>query len=230
MAEQPQEPEQQAISVNQPSTVAAVALKLPPFWPTNPVVWVAQVEAQFSFRNVVQQHTRFDYIIAALAPEVATEVRDLILNPPADQPYHRLKEALIQRIEASKQWQFQQLLTAEEVRRPQAITTVAALRLMGLTVDLLGSAQEDPTAIAAIAAGEIQCVLATPETLLNNPVHRNMPLSKVYQDNLISIVVDEAHCTPSGIYHPCLLNVSKLYLLSLSFTVLSTKGFLYREV
>ena len=53
---------------------------------------------------------------------------------------------------------------------------------MGLTADLLGSAQEDPTAIAAIAAGEVQCVLATPETLLNNPVHRNtgMLLSKIF--------------------------------------------------
>ena len=60
------------------------------------------------------------------------------------------------------------------------------LRLMGLTADLLGSiysrgsTQEDPTAIAAIAAGEVQCVLATPETLFNNPVHRNMLLSKIF--------------------------------------------------
>ena len=50
---------------------------------------------------------------------------------------------------------------------------------MGLTADLLGSAQEDPTAIAAIAAGEVRCILATPETLLNNPVHRNMLLLEV---------------------------------------------------
>ena len=54
------------------------------------------------------------------------------------------------------------------------------LRLMGLTADLLKSPQEDPTAIAAIAAGEVQCVLATPETLLNNPVHRNMLLSEIF--------------------------------------------------
>ena len=51
---------------------------------------------------------------------------------------------------------------------------------MGLTADLLGSAQEDPTAIAAIAAGEVQCVLATPKTLLNNPVHRNMLLREIF--------------------------------------------------
>ena len=51
---------------------------------------------------------------------------------------------------------------------------------MGLTADLLGSAQEDPTAITAIAAGEVQCILATPETLLNNPVHRNMLLSEIF--------------------------------------------------
>ena len=123
MAEQPAEGEQQAIPVNQPPTVAAVALKLPPFKPTDPAVWFAQVEAQFSFRNVVQQRTRFDYVIAALVPEVATEVRDLILNPPADQPYDRLKEALIQRTEASEQRRLQQLLTAEELgdRKPSQL-------------------------------------------------------------------------------------------------------------
>ena len=84
---------------------------------------VAQVQAQFSFCNVVQQRTRFDYVIAALAPEVATEVRDLILNLPADQPYDRLKDALIQQTKASEQHRLQQQLTAEELgdRKPSQL-------------------------------------------------------------------------------------------------------------
>ena len=63
---------------------------------------------------------------------------------------------------------------------------------MGLTAEFLGSAQED--LIAAVTAGKIQCVLATPETLLNNSLVREMLLSQPYQENLTTIVVDEAHC------------------------------------
>jgi len=50
------------------------------FLACRPAVWFAQVEAQFFNQGVAQQQTRFDYVIAALAPEVPTEVRDLILQ------------------------------------------------------------------------------------------------------------------------------------------------------
>ena len=126
MAEQP-ENQQQDQPVPQPlqeqGVVSAVALKIPPFWPADPAVWFAQVEAQFSTKGVVQQRTRFDHVVAALAPDVITEVRDVILHPPADRPYDRLKEALIQRTEASEQRRLQQLLTAEELgdRKPSQL-------------------------------------------------------------------------------------------------------------
>ena len=94
-----------------PAHVASVSLKLPPFWPADPKVWFAQVEAQFATRGITSQKTMFDYIIASLSPEFATEVRDLILRPPTEVPYDRLKEQLIA---VSEQRKLQQLFSSEE--------------------------------------------------------------------------------------------------------------------
>ena len=81
----------------------AVSLKIPPFWHADPLLWFTQVEAQFATRNITVSKTKFDHVIAALSPEYATEVHDLILSPPEDEPFKALKNALVQRAAASEQ-------------------------------------------------------------------------------------------------------------------------------
>lgn len=88
-------------------TVAPVSIKLPPFWPADPQVWFAQVEAQFGTRGITVQRTMFNYVVASLSQEIATEVRDLILRPPDEEPYEVLKKQLISRTAVSEQRRLQ---------------------------------------------------------------------------------------------------------------------------
>ena len=58
--------------------------------------------------------------LSALSPDVVTEVRDILINPPADNPYDTLKTELVKRTAASAQRKLQQLLGGEELgdRKP----------------------------------------------------------------------------------------------------------------
>ena len=104
-------------------TVGAITLKLPPFWPADPDIWFAQVEAQFMTHGITVEKTKFDYIIASLSPETATEVRDIILAPPTDLPYTTLKKELIKRTAGSSQCKLQKLLNEVELgdRKPSQL-------------------------------------------------------------------------------------------------------------
>ena len=113
-------PDTGSTSLSRPAEVSAVSIKLPPFWPTDPNLWFAQVEAQFATRGISAELTKLNYVISSLSQEYAHEVRDILLRPPTVEPYTHLRAQLIARLSASAQKRIRQLLTDEQLgdRKP----------------------------------------------------------------------------------------------------------------
>ncbi|XP_037520478.1 uncharacterized protein LOC119397110 [Rhipicephalus sanguineus] len=104
-------------------TVAVLDVKLPPFWTSDPALWFAQVESQFAARCITTDHTKYHHVVANIPPATASEVRDILLAPPAEDAYRVLKETLIRRLTPSEPERLQQLLRENELgdRRPSQL-------------------------------------------------------------------------------------------------------------
>lgn len=97
-----------------------VGVRMPPFWPQEPAVWFAQVEGQFVLSNITSDATKFYYVLSQLDHQYATEIKDIIVNPPATNKYEKLKTELISRLSASREKELKRLLIHEELgdRKP----------------------------------------------------------------------------------------------------------------
>lgn len=98
-----------------PPTVSSVDGKLPPFWTADPALWFIQVESQFAARRITADLTKYHYVVSSLPPAIASEIRDLLLTPPADNAYATLKETLVRRVTPSEPQRLQQLLRGTDL-------------------------------------------------------------------------------------------------------------------
>ena len=64
----------------------------------------------------------------------------------------------------------------------------------GIHTEFVGEAQTDQTCIANVISGKAQLVFISPESMISNPLFRNMLMNRIYKDKLVALVVDEAHC------------------------------------
>ncbi|BHF70505.1 hypothetical protein SprV_0301355600 [Sparganum proliferum] len=98
-----------SLDINTPS------FKLPPFTPSNPRVWFRQIEALFATSRITSERTRYSYVSQSLPFDVAVTVEDLLDPIPVDEPYTRLKEAVIQRVAKSANLMLRELFTQVEL-------------------------------------------------------------------------------------------------------------------
>ncbi|XP_076660499.1 uncharacterized protein LOC143363853 [Halictus rubicundus] len=100
--------------------IAKVGVRIPEFCPGDPEMWFSMVERSFEASGITTEATKFGYVLGALTPQYATEVRDIIINPPPTTPFSKLKEELIRRIGVSQDQKTRRLLEREEIgdRKP----------------------------------------------------------------------------------------------------------------
>ncbi len=74
----------------------------------------------------------------------------------------------------------------------------------GLKAAFVGRDQTDPSVDAGVEMGDYQLVYMSPECMLAVPRWREMFRSEVYQQNLVALAIDEAHCVEKWLVN-CLL-------------------------
>ena len=67
----------------------------PTFWTSQPEVWCAQAEAQFTLHGISASDTKYFYVLAALNHKTAKRMLDFISHPPAEYKYEEFKDWLI---------------------------------------------------------------------------------------------------------------------------------------
>jgi len=79
-----------------PAAVAAVGVKLPEFWVSDPDMWFSQTEAVFRRSNVTASFTKYDHVLMKLPEAVVVSVRNLVaaVRPTDPDPYEKLKARL----------------------------------------------------------------------------------------------------------------------------------------
>lgn len=120
-----------------PAAAAAVAVKLPDFWKSDPAMWFAQAEAQFVLAGVTQDSTKFHHIVAKIDQSVICHVADLVKNPPAADKYEAIKLRLISRFELTPQSRLERLLNTCDLGdlRPTHLLAKMQEISTGLNVD-----------------------------------------------------------------------------------------------
>ena len=120
--------------------VAAVSPKLPEFWPQAADVWLAQAEAQFRLAKVTVSQTKFDLAVQRLDRDTALRLQDVLLAPPADDPWTALRERLIAGFTKSTYQRLEEFSAIPPLgdRRPSELLDTILASLSGITHDCSG--------------------------------------------------------------------------------------------
>ncbi|XP_055915576.1 uncharacterized protein LOC129948549 [Eupeodes corollae] len=177
----------------------------PPFWRENVKLWFAQLEAQFTLVNLRSDARKFNLVIAHLDQTTASEVQDVIINPPQGNAYVRLKEELISRLAPSRDTQIRQMLDREQLgdRKPS--------QFLRRLKDLAGGTMTDD-ALKAIWIDRLpvqtQSILAAhPPGTAENPT--NLDNLGLIADRINDVIPQQQVASTSSHPNPSFLSLSE---------------------
>lgn len=110
-----------------------VSIKPSPFWKNDPVIWFAQLEAQFKLSGITVDDTKYNTVLTAVDSEILQSVRDIILQPPDNKKYETIKCKLIDVFTASENAKLRQLL--QEVKLGDNKPSQLLLTMKNLAAD-----------------------------------------------------------------------------------------------
>lgn len=97
------------------AAVSAVNTVSLAYFKADPALFFAQLESECELRGITSQKTKFNLAVSKLPLEAVQEVREIIICPPKDKPYYKLKEELVRRTSMSRQKKLSQLLHEEQL-------------------------------------------------------------------------------------------------------------------
>lgn len=101
--------------INNGSIFQMASNALPSFWHANPQLWFKQAEIIMSSSRITNDESKFNHIVKYLNESQSSLVSDIILNPPLQNKFQKLKETLIKRCEESEMRRIQTVLQAVEM-------------------------------------------------------------------------------------------------------------------
>ncbi|XP_029164467.1 uncharacterized protein LOC114945757 [Nylanderia fulva] len=116
--------------------VNRVGMRMPEFTSGDPELWFNIIDRSFQAAGIITDATKFGYVLTAIGPRHAMEVRDIIMNPPAERAYETLRCELIKRLSLSQEHKTRRLLEHEEIgdRKPSQFLR----HLRGLAGNVVG--------------------------------------------------------------------------------------------
>ncbi|XP_075732846.1 uncharacterized protein LOC142775366 [Rhipicephalus microplus] len=96
--------------------ISAVDIRLPSFRTADPQLWFLKVETQFNVHRIAAELKKYHHMVARVPPGILSEIRHLLVAPPAENVYTALKQLLICHLMPLEPQRLQELLYDTEVK------------------------------------------------------------------------------------------------------------------
>ncbi|XP_061389103.1 uncharacterized protein LOC133324273 [Musca vetustissima] len=113
--------------------VSRVAVKAPPFWRSDPLLWFKQMVSQYIMAGITQDSTKVHNIVASIESSILEKVSNIIVDPPAENMYDTLKEKLISSFSDSEEKRLKKFLTNVELGDKKPSELLSEMRTLSQT-------------------------------------------------------------------------------------------------